>query len=123
MCRAQVDVDRVDPDDVDELGNARGVALSNVPPAAHRLSSEKVLAIANRLPEMRALRKEYRGSFGDVYLKGAFQWQVSYFTRTGKKEIGLVIINDLSGRWSNSGRASRSRGRWRAAIPARSAGT
>ena len=74
-----------------------GVALSNVPPAAHRLSSEKVLAIANRLPEMRALHKEYRGSFGDVYLKGAFQWQVSYFTRTGKKEIGLVVINDLSG--------------------------
>jgi Glycosyltransferase family 87 len=74
------------------------VALSNVPPAAHRLSSEKVLAIANRLPEMRALRREYRGSFGDVYLKGGFQWQVSYFTRGGKKEIGLVIINDLSGR-------------------------
>jgi hypothetical protein len=75
-----------------------GVAVTNVPPAAHRLSSEKVLAIANRLPKMRALRSEYRGSFGDVYLKGAFQWQVSYFTRGGKKEIGLVIINDLSGR-------------------------
>jgi len=75
-----------------------GVAVTNVPPAAHRLSSEKVLEIANRLPKMRALRSEYRGSFGDVYLKGAFQWQVSYFTRGGKKEIGLVIINDLSGR-------------------------
>jgi hypothetical protein len=74
------------------------VAVTNVPPAAHMLSSEKVLAIANRLPEMRALRKEYRGSFGDVYLKGAAQWQVSYFTRGGKKEIGLVIVNDLSGR-------------------------
>ncbi|MGO9321940.1 MAG: glycosyltransferase 87 family protein [Solirubrobacteraceae bacterium] len=74
------------------------VTLSNVPPAAHRLSSEKALAIANRLPEMRALQAEHRGSFGDVYLKGAFQWQVSYFTRGGKKEIGLVIINDVSGR-------------------------
>jgi hypothetical protein len=74
------------------------VALSNVPPAAHTLSSEKVLAIANRLPKMRALRHEYPGSFGDVYLKGGFQWQVSYFTRGGKKEIGLVIITDLSGR-------------------------
>jgi hypothetical protein len=74
------------------------VALSNVPPAAHRLSSEKVLAIAGRLPEMRALRAENRGSFGDVYLKGAFQWQVSYFTKGGKKEIGLVIIADLDGR-------------------------
>lgn len=75
-----------------------GVPLSNVPPAAHRLSSEQVLAIANRLPEMRALRREYKGSFGDVYLKGGFQWQVSYFTLGGKKEIGLVIIDDLSGR-------------------------
>jgi hypothetical protein len=74
------------------------VALSKVPVAARRLSSEEVLAIANRLPKMRALRTKYRGSFGDVYLKGAFQWQVSYFTHNGKKEIGLVIINDLSGR-------------------------
>ncbi len=74
------------------------VAITNVPPAAHRLSAEKVLAIANRLPEMRALRSHNRGSFGDVYLKGAFQWQVSYFTFGGKKEIGLVIINDVSGR-------------------------
>ena len=47
---------------------------------------------------MRALRSHNRGSFGDVYLKGAFQWQVSYFTFGGKKEIGLVIINDVSGR-------------------------
>jgi hypothetical protein len=74
------------------------VALSSVPPAARRLSSDAVLAIADRLPKMRAVRAEYRGSFGDVYLKGAFQWQVSYFTRNGKKEIGLVVIDDLSGR-------------------------
>ncbi len=74
------------------------VALSKVPPAARRLSSDEVLAIANRLPKMRAVRAEYRGSFGDVYLKGGFQWQVSFFTHNGKKEIGLVIIDDLSGR-------------------------
>ncbi len=47
---------------------------------------------------MKALSREYRGSFADVYLKGGFQWQVSYFTQNGKKEIGLVIIDDLSGR-------------------------
>ncbi len=74
------------------------VALSDVPPAAHKLSPNEVLAIANRLPKMKALSHEYKGSFGDVYLKGAFQWQVSYFTHNGKKEIGLVIINDLGGR-------------------------
>jgi len=43
------------------------------------------------------VKAEYPGSFGDVYLKGASQWQVSYFSRGGKKEIGLVIISDLSG--------------------------
>jgi hypothetical protein len=74
------------------------VALSTVPPAAHKLSSDQVLAIANRLPKMRALSKQYKGSFGDVYLKGGFQWQVSYFTHNGKKEIGLVVVDDLSGR-------------------------
>jgi hypothetical protein len=74
------------------------VSLSNVAPAAHKLSPNQVLAIANRLPKMKALSREYKGSFGDVYLKGAFQWQVSYFTLGGKTEIGLVIINDLGGR-------------------------
>jgi Glycosyltransferase family 87 len=74
------------------------VELSNVPPAAHRLSSNQVLAIANRLPKMKALSREHKGSFGDVYLKGGFQWQVSYFTHNGKTEIGLVIVEDLSGR-------------------------
>jgi hypothetical protein len=74
------------------------VAESRVPPAAHRLSSDQALAIAARLPKMRALRREYPGSFADPYLKGAFQWQVSYFSKGGKKEIGLVIIDDLSGR-------------------------
>jgi hypothetical protein len=74
------------------------VALSTVPPAAHKLSSDQVLAIANRLVKMRALKREFKGSFGDVYLKGGFQWQVSYFTKNGKKEIGLVIVDDLSGR-------------------------
>ena len=74
------------------------VALSTIPPAGHRLSSDQVLAIADRLPKMQALRHEHRGSFGDVYLKGGFQWQVSYFQAGGKKEIGLVVVDDLSGR-------------------------
>jgi hypothetical protein len=74
------------------------VALSTVAPAGHRLSSDQVLAIADRLAKMRAVRREYRGSFADVYLKGGFQWQVSYFDKSGKKEIGLVVVDDLSGR-------------------------
>ena len=71
---------------------------STTPPPAHRLSSDQALAIADRLAKMRKVRREYPGSFGDAYLKGAAQWQVSYFDKTGKKEIGLVVIDDLDGR-------------------------
>ncbi len=74
------------------------VAASNVAPAGRRLSPNEVLAIATKLPKMRALQREYRGSYSGAYLKQPFRWQVSYFSRGGKKEIGQVIINDLSGR-------------------------
>jgi hypothetical protein len=73
------------------------VAASNTPPAGRRLSPDQVLAIAARLPKMRALRAEYSGSYDGAYLKPAFHWQVSYFSRGGKKEIGQVIIDDTSG--------------------------
>lgn len=74
------------------------VARSRVPPAGRRLSPDQVLAIAARLPRMRRLEREYRGAYAGAYLKPAFRWQVSYFTRNGKKEIGQVFIDDLSGR-------------------------
>jgi hypothetical protein len=74
------------------------VPASTVPPVGRRLSPDQVLAIAARLPKLRAVRAEYRGSYGGAYLKGAFHWQVSYFSRGGKKEIGQAIIDDLSGR-------------------------
>ena len=47
---------------------------------------------------MKAVRRKYPGSYGGAYLKPAFHWQVSYFSKNGKKEIGQVIIDDLSGR-------------------------
>jgi hypothetical protein len=74
------------------------VAASSVPPVGRRLSSDQVLALAQRLPKMRAVRAGYPGSFGGAYLKGPLHWQVSYFARGGKKEIGQVIIDDVSGR-------------------------
>ena len=73
------------------------VAASNTPPAGRRLSPNQVLAIAARLPKMKALQAEYKGSYDGAYLKPAFHWQVSYFSRGGKKEIGQVIIDDTSG--------------------------
>jgi hypothetical protein len=74
------------------------VVASNTPPSGRRLSSNKVLAIAAALPKMRAVRAKYPGSYGGAYLKMPFHWQVSYFSRNGKKEIGQVTIDDLSGR-------------------------
>jgi hypothetical protein len=73
------------------------VAASNMPPVGRHLSSDQVLEIANKLPKMRAVRAEYRGSFGDAYLKGATRWQVSYFSKQDK-EIGLVYIADHNGK-------------------------
>ncbi len=74
------------------------VAPSDIPPAGRRLSADQVLEIAGRLPKMRKVRSEYRGSYGGAYLKGAFHWQVSYFSKGGKKEIGQVILDDTTGR-------------------------
>jgi hypothetical protein len=74
------------------------VPASNVPPSGRKLSANAVLAIAAALPKMRAVRAKYPGSYGGAYLKIPFHWQVSYFSRDGKKEIGQVIIDDASGR-------------------------
>jgi hypothetical protein len=74
------------------------VLESHVPPPGRRLSPDQVLAIARALPKMRALQAEYPGSFADAYLKGPLHWQVSFFSKRGAKEIGLVIIADSSGR-------------------------
>src|SRR5437763_1358424 len=74
------------------------VAPSEEPPAGRRLSSNRVLAIAAALGKMRALRREHPGAYPAAYLKVPFQWQVSYFSRNGKKELGQVIIDDDSGR-------------------------
>ncbi len=72
------------------------VAASDTPPPGRYSSPNRILRIAERLPKMRAVRAEYPGSFGDVYLKGPSRWQVSYFSKQGK-EIGLVILADYRG--------------------------
>jgi hypothetical protein len=74
------------------------VPRSNTPPSGRRLSANQVIAIADALPKMRAARAKYPGSYAGAYLKPAFRWQVSYFSRNGKKEIGQVMIDDLTGR-------------------------
>ncbi len=74
------------------------VPKSSIPPAGRRLSADQVLAIAEKLPKMKAVRAKYPGSFADPYLKGPLRWQVSFFSHNGAKEIGQVIIADSSGR-------------------------
>jgi hypothetical protein len=74
------------------------VPASDTPPAGRRLSANQVLAIAERLPKVRGVRRRYPGSYGGAYLKQAFHWQVSYFSKNGKTEIAQVIIDDASGR-------------------------
>jgi hypothetical protein len=74
------------------------VPASDTPPAGRRLSANQVLAIAARLPKMKAVRAKYSGSYGGAYLKMSERWQVSYFSKNGKKEIGQALIDDLSGR-------------------------
>jgi hypothetical protein len=71
---------------------------SSIPPAGRRLSANRVLAIAEALPKMRAVRAKYPGSYGGAYLKGPVRWQVSFFSKKGAKEIGQVIIADASGK-------------------------
>jgi hypothetical protein len=70
---------------------------SNIPPAGRRLSANRVLAIAEALPKMQAVRAKYAGSYGGAYLKGPLRWQVSFFSKKGAKEIGQVIVADASG--------------------------
>jgi hypothetical protein len=74
------------------------VPASNVPPVGRKLSADRVLAIAEALPKMKAVRAKYPASYGGAYLKGPFRWQVSFFSKKGAKEIGQVIIDDATGR-------------------------
>jgi hypothetical protein len=72
------------------------IAPSDTPPPGRKLSSNRVLQIADALPKMRAVRARYRGSYGGAYLRGPSRWQVSYFSKQGK-EIGQVILADYTG--------------------------
>ncbi len=74
------------------------VPASEIPPPGRHLSADRVLEIAEALPKMRAVRREYPGSYGGAYFKGPVRWQVSFFSAKGAKEIGQVIIADSSGR-------------------------
>jgi hypothetical protein len=67
------------------------------PPAGHRLTGLRVLRIADGLANVREVRAHHPRSTRQAFLKGAFQWQVSYYDGP-KKEIAQVLIDDATGR-------------------------
>ncbi len=73
------------------------VAESTTRLPGRRLTSDQVIAIAERLPEMGAVRREYPGAYPGAYTKGSARWQVSFFSKKGAKEVGQVIIADATG--------------------------
>ena len=70
---------------------------SEEPPAGRHLSSDRALEIAERLPRMKRLRREYPGAYPGAYLDGPGRWQVSFFSRA-KQQVGQVIIADATGK-------------------------
>jgi hypothetical protein len=89
-------------------GSADGNALTTPPnldrpPQGHRLTGKQVRALADRQPDIVIERRKYPGSYPGVFLKGQQRWQVSYYARTKPlKEIGQVIVDDASGKVTES---------------------
>ena len=55
--------------------------MSSIPRPGRSLSSQRALAIASALAKVRDARRGHPGSYGAVYTKGPFRWQVSFFSR------------------------------------------
>lgn len=81
------------PADPNALTTPPSVAI---PPPGHRLSARQAIALADAQPRIRAMRRDHPDATPTAYLKGATQWQVSYFAR-GRREVGQVLIDDLTG--------------------------
>jgi hypothetical protein len=79
----------------------RNPASYERPPANRVRSANDVIAIAKRVPKIGAMLRRHPGYTQAAYLKGAGNWQVSFFDpQRGKprKEIGQVLIWDRTGR-------------------------
>lgn len=89
-------------------GSADGNALTtpptpDTPPQGHRLTSQKVQAIADAQSNIKAMKKKYPGAYPGVFLKGQQRWQVSYYGKFKPlTEIGQVTIQDADGKVTES---------------------
>jgi hypothetical protein len=75
----------------------RQPARFDVAPAFHRLTAERALAIAERLPKIARERRRRPGSYGVAFEKGAARWQVSIYSSSGRHELAQVLIDDATG--------------------------
>ena len=79
----------------------RSPASLDVEPDLRQRTGREVAAIAGRVPEVRAELERVRGETRSVYLKGATQWQVSWFTPSGpgrsRMELAQVTVDDRTG--------------------------
>jgi hypothetical protein len=70
-------------------------------PPGHVRTAQDVVEIADRQPKVRQTLRRHRNAMPVAYLKGPYQWQVSYFGRDKRgrytKELAQVIIDDRSG--------------------------
>lgn len=70
----------------------------SIPPPGRRLTARAAIAIADAVPKIREELRRHPGAYATAYTKGATRWQVSYFTREGRQEVGQVLIDDATGR-------------------------
>ena len=66
-------------------------------PLAHRLTGLQARRIARTNAKIAEELPKWKGWTDRVFLKGPVRWQVSFYDRTGKREIGQVLIDDATG--------------------------
>lgn len=75
----------------------------DTPPVGHRLTGNEAQGIADRLPNIRKMKRENPGAYPGVFLKGRQRWQISYYAKgTPLREIGQVTIEDRSAKVQES---------------------
>ncbi|WP_022930127.1 PepSY domain-containing protein [Patulibacter americanus] len=78
-------------------------ATRDTPPAGHRLTADQAQRIARADPKVAKVRRETKGSYDSIFLKGQTRWQLSLYA-PGKPltEIGQVLVDDRTGKVTES---------------------
>jgi hypothetical protein len=78
-------------------------ATRDTPPAGHRLTADQAQRIARADPKVAKVRRETKGSYDSIFLKGQTRWQLSLYA-PGKPltEIGQVLVDDRTGQVTES---------------------